>query len=113
MSENTVKEQARTKDMASYLLAARAKQITRLKEDVAGLEEALQLSKAFIALFALALAKEEKATEAVKVVSKEKEDPTLFVTGHALSEALRLWESEARRHDDGYLITFREISDEP
>ena len=111
MKENTVNEQARTKDMASYLLAARAKQITRLKEDVAGLEEALQLSRAFIALFALALT-EEEVRETVKVLPKTDEAPKLFVTGRALSNALRFWESEACRHDDGYLITFRKISDE-
>ena len=110
MSEIKVNEGARAKDMASYLLAARAKQITRLKEDVAGLEEALHLSEAIISLLALALAEDVCAREGVRPVLKKGEDPAIFVSGRALAEALRCWCSDTQRHDDGYLITFHQVA---
>ncbi|MBQ2773539.1 MAG: hypothetical protein IJF45_04260 [Clostridia bacterium] len=112
MSEEKVKASTRTEGMANYLLAARAKQIARLKEDVAGLEEALQLSETFISLFALALARDPRADEAIRVCKQESTGPEVFVSGRALADALKNWHIEVRRHEDGYMMSFYQGSAE-
>lgn len=106
MSEEKVKSGARTEGMANYLLTARAKQIARLKEDVAGLEEALQLSETFISLFALALTHDSRADEAIRVCNQGSAFPEVFVSGRALADALKNWHIEVKRQDDGYLMSF-------
>lgn len=106
MNEQKNTQCARSEDMASYLLAARAKQITRLKEDVAGLEEALQLSEAFISLLSLALTKDDTVSEAVECRLEDDGHAVVFVSAVALSAALGKWHADIRRHDDGYMIDF-------
>jgi hypothetical protein len=106
MNDQKTTSAARSEGMTSYLLAARAKQITRLKEDVAGLEEALQLSEAFISLLALAFAGDEAVSETVRSCFKEDGSAEVFVSSRALSAALGAWHVDIRRHDDGYALDF-------
>ncbi|MBE6604829.1 MAG: hypothetical protein E7639_03900 [Ruminococcaceae bacterium] len=112
MSEEKVKSQAHSADMANYLLTARAKQIARLKQDIAGLEEALQLSETFISLFALALTQDSRADEAIRVCEQGGASPEVFVSRLALADALKHWHIEVKHHDDGYLLSFHQSSAE-
>jgi len=90
-----------------HLLAARAKEIKALREDISGFRESARLSAAFMALLSLAVAGEPAAKGGVRV-SKEASTYTLEMKKSALSEALDAWQVEIGGDAEHYRITFRQ-----
>ena len=90
-----------------HLLAARAKEIKALREDISGFRESARLSAAFMALLSLAVAGEPDAKGAVRV-SKATSAYTLELKKSALGEALDVWQIEIGSDAEHYRITFRQ-----
>lgn len=100
------KEVRENKGMQSYLLAARAKEIARLKEELAGWEETGRLFCAFMALLSLAVAGEAEATEAVTCEACEEGVLGIRVSKAALHGVLDCWQTAVKKEENAYQIFF-------
>ncbi len=96
---------------ARHLLAARAKQIKALREDVAGWEETARLSCAFMMLLSLALTGERQAHEAVEVQRHVDGALSLSISREGLSAALDKWQVQIEKEENAYRIAFHESCD--
>ena len=92
-----------------HLLAARAREIKVLREDIAGFKESVRLSSAFMALLSLAVAGEPNAGDSVQVCKGE-DTYTVEMKKSALSQALQKWQVEIGGDAENYRIVFRQDS---
>ncbi|MBE6603621.1 MAG: hypothetical protein IJC95_02955 [Clostridia bacterium] len=92
-----------------HLLAARAKEIKVLREDIAGFKESVRLASAFMALLSLAAAGEPDAKDTVQV-SKGEDTYTVEMKKSALAQALQAWQVEIGGDAENYRIVFRQGS---
>ena len=107
MNEATEKTLAQSEASARYLLAARAKQIRHLKDDVQGLQETVRLAGAFMALFALAAAEEPCAAAAIGRLQESEDVRESTVSKQALVEILSSWRADISHEEDHYRVLFQ------
>ncbi len=93
---------------ARDLLAARAKQIRALREDIAGWEETARLSCAFMMLLSLALVGDEQAQEAVEAQQGTSGDLVLSISRTGLSHVLGKWQVQIEKEESAYRVAFHE-----
>ena len=109
MKQEKMEMEKKNAQPSRHMLAARAKEIKALREDISGFQESVRLATAFMALLSLAVAGEPDAKGGV-LVRKEPNAYTVEMTKSALSEALDAWQIEIGGDAEHYRITFRQGS---
>lgn len=105
MEEKSVEALTRELASAKHLLAARAKQIAALKNDVAGHEELARLLSGFLSLLALATGGDAAALEAVRVEG-EREAIAVVIDKEGIAKALTTWQLQVECGEEAYRLMF-------
>lgn len=112
MMKTNREDLAQTEASARYLLAARAKQIRHLKEEIDGLREAMQLAGAFMALFALSAAHEPNADSVVTCAHEDEHTREITVSKQGLAQVLSVWRAQISNEEECYRVLFERADGE-